>query len=291
MIFSFGAMMVGALFILIWMANSSALSLLHPSRSFTESMPDGTVWEQVEMVTSDGIRLTGWFAPPNDQGAAIILVHGLGSNRGELANEAELLVEHGFGALLINLRNHGTSQGEMTTLGYYEVRDVEAAFQYLLNRSEVNPDRIGLLGNSMGAIVVIRSAARIPEIGAIVAQSGLTSIEDNIGRSFKAMTGLPEFPFAPLVILIGERRSGVAIDQVRPIEDVGKLQSQAILFVHGEADEIVPFQNSLRLYEAAQEPKELYIVRGAGHGGLLAADPARYESTVVGFFEEYLRED
>jgi alpha-beta hydrolase superfamily lysophospholipase len=279
----------GLLVILLWLANSSALSLLHPYRSHPASNVSETLWEEIELQTSDDLLLAGWFAPPDEGGAVVILVHGLGSNRGELLEEAELLVAHGYGALLIDLRNHGSSQGELTTLGYDEVKDVEAAYQYLVNRTEVDADRIGLLGNSLGAIVAIRAAARIPDIRAVVAQSGLTSLEDNIGDSFQAVTGLPRFPFAPLVIMIGEWRSGVAINQVRPIDDVRTFRSQALLLVHGEDDQTIAVENSLQLYEAAREPRELYIVPNAGHGGLMAADPARYEAVVVGFFDLHLR--
>jgi fermentation-respiration switch protein FrsA (DUF1100 family) len=282
--------MAGLVFIVLWLANSSALSLLHPHRSLPERIASEALWEQVELHTADGLQLASWFTPPDERGAAVIFVHGLGSNRGELLDEAELLVKRGYGALLIDLRNHGSSQGELTTLGFDEVLDVEAAYRYLANRSDVDAGRIGLLGNSMGAIVVIRAAARLPSIRAVVAQSGLTSLEDNIGHSFQAVTRLPKFPFAPLVILIGEWRAGVAISQVRPIDDVRTYRSQAILFIHGEADQVVPPINSLQLFEAALEPKELYIVPGGGHGGLLNADPIGYEAKLADFYDQHLRE-
>jgi fermentation-respiration switch protein FrsA (DUF1100 family) len=92
-----------------------------------------------------------------------------------------------------------------------------------------------------------------------------------------------------LVIWFGEREVGLRIRQVRPVDDVPQIGPRAILLIHGEQDPTVDVSNSRRLYEAAREPKELYLVPNAGHGGLLAADPAEFERRVVGFFDVYVR--
>ena len=131
------------------------MTLVHPARTQPEQTPADyglQSWEEVSFPTQDGLQLAGWFIPPaNDMdGATIIYVHGLGSNRGDLLEQAALLSNQGFGALLFDLRNHGKSQGEITTLGYMESKDVRAAVDYLLSRSDVNPHRIGLVGISMG---------------------------------------------------------------------------------------------------------------------------------------------
>ena len=277
-----------------WLAHARAMGLVHPGRTQPADTPTDRgigEWEEVRFRTPDDLELAGWFIPPDPHGdgATVIFLHGLGSNRGEHLDQAVMLARHGYGALLVDMRNHGHSQGTVTTLGYAEVEDVRGAVAYLLARPEVNAGRIGLVGTSMGGAVAIRAAARIPEIRAVVAQSTFSSLEENVSQGVRKLTGLPPFPFAPLVVWFGEREAGVRLRQVRPVDDLAQIAPRAILFMHGEEDPVVDVSNSLRLYEAAREPKALVLVPGAGHGGLMAADPAAFERQVVGFLDAHVR--
>jgi fermentation-respiration switch protein FrsA (DUF1100 family) len=278
----------------LWLAHWRAMALVHPRRTRSTRTPSDLGvdrWETVGFPSADGLQLEGWFIPPAPEGdgATLIYVHGLGSHRGDLLEEAAMLAGHGYGALLFDLRGHGTSQGTVTTLGYAEVEDVRGAVAYLLARTQVNPDRIGLVGRSMGGAVAIRAAACVEEIRAVVAECAYASLEENIAEGMRAFIGLPPFPFAPLVIWFGERETGVHVRQVRPVDDVARIAPRAILFIHGERDGAIPVQNSLRLYQAARDPKALYVVPNAGHGGFLDAEPAEFERRVVEFLETYLR--
>ena len=275
-------------------AYSGAMVLVHPGRTQPTRTPaDWGVerWEEVRFATPDGLQLGGWFIPPDPQGdgATLIFVHGLSGNRGQLLDEAAMLAAHGYGALLFDMRNQGRSQGTITTLGYTEVEDVRGAIDYLLTRPEVNPERIGLVGNSMGGATVIRAAARIPQARVVVAQSAFASLTDDVAEGVRTLAGLPSFPLAPLIVWLGERETGVNLRQVRPIDDVSRIAPRAILFIHGEQDATVHVSNSLRLYQAAGEPKALYLIPDAGHGELLEADPVEFERRVVGFLDAYLR--
>lgn len=281
--------------VILWLARTRAMILVHPGRTQPSRTPFDlgiTTWDEVSFPSADGVLLEGWFIPPdpNSKRATMIYVHGLGSNRSEFLNQAAMLAPHGYGALLFDLRNHGQSQGNVTTLGYAEVEDVRGAVAYLLTRPEVNSDLLGLVGMSMGGGIVIRAAARIPEVRAVIAQSAITSLEDNMAQGVRALTGLPPFPFAPLVVWFGELETGAKIHQVRPIEDVAGIAPRAILFIHGELDEVIPASNSLQLYQAAREPKQLYLIPNAGHGGYLDTDPEKFERILVGFLGTYLNE-
>lgn len=274
----------------------AARPVLHPKRTLPQSTPadlDITNWEEVQFCSVDGLRLSGWFIPPDPgkDGATLIFVHGLGGNRAELLTEAVTLAYYGYGALLFDLRNHGTSQGQITTLGFSEVEDVCGAVQFLGSRPEVNPQRIGVVGHSMGAVAAIRAAARIPQIRVVVAESAYTSLRDNIAQGLVAKTGLPPFLFAPIMIWLGERATGVKVDQVSPIRDVPKISPRAVLFLHGKRDQIVDSENSRRLYAAANEPKSLSVLDHSGHSGLLRSDTVAYNGHVVSFLERYLRCD
>jgi dipeptidyl aminopeptidase/acylaminoacyl peptidase len=276
-----------------WLARSRALGLVHPDRTYADETPDDygiTEWEPVEFLSSDGLKLFGWFISPGPDadGATVIYAHGWGSNRGELLADAAMLNGHGYGALLFDFRNSGESEGNATTLGYTEVNDVQGAVDYLLAREDVNPERIGLIGHSMGGATVLRAAARIPEVRAVVAESAYTSLEDNIAEGVERLAGLPAFPFAPLVVWFGELESGINLSQVRPLDDVAQISPRALLLVHGELDGLVGVDNAHTLFEAAGEPKELYIIPNAEHSYLFEADPVTYEQRVAGFLNEYL---
>jgi fermentation-respiration switch protein FrsA (DUF1100 family) len=287
--------LLGTVAFSVRLARARAMGLVHPGRSQPAHTPadrDVDHWEEVRFDAPDDLELAGWFIPPDPQkdGATLIFVHGLGGNREEFLDEAAMLAGHGYGALLFDLRNHGQSEGTITTLGYAEVEDVRGAVAYLLMRPEVNPERIGLVGSSMGGAVAIRATARIPEIRAVVVQSAFSSLEGNVSQGVRALTGLP-LPLAPLVIWFGEREAGIQLRQVRPIDDVGRIAPRAIMFIHGEQDPVVGVSNSLRLYGAAREPKALLLIPNAGHGGLMDADPQEYQRRVVEFLDGHMRMD
>jgi dipeptidyl aminopeptidase/acylaminoacyl peptidase len=268
--------------------------MLYPPRSQPQSTPADfgiARWEDAQFRAGDGIALGAWFVPPSAaaDGATIIFLHGQSANRSELLREAAMLTAHGYGALLLDVRNHGRSGSAVTTFGYREVEDVRGAITWLLTRPEVNGERLGVFGHSMGGVIALRAAARMPRLRAVVAQNTFTSLEENIETGVIVQLGLPPFPFAPLVVWLGERITGLRVKQVRPIDDVAQISPRAVLLIHGRQDSNVSPDNSRRLYAAAYEPKSLYIVEQAGHADLMQANPAEYEKRVVTFFERNLR--
>jgi fermentation-respiration switch protein FrsA (DUF1100 family) len=288
--------MIAVVLAVIWLARQQAMAFVHPARSFPTETPDDwgvEDWEEIAFPTQDGLRLRGWYIPPGKQadGATLIYIHGLGSNRAELLSQAAFLADFGIGALLIDLRGHGASEGELTTLGYKEVEDVRGAIDFLEMRPETNPDRIGILGHSMGAIVAIRSAALLPQLRVVIAENGITSISDNIDQGVRKLVGLPPFPFGPLMVWFGEQEANASIHEVQPIQDIQTISPRAVMLIHGALDEVVLPENGRRLYVSAQEPKEIYVVPNAGHGGLLEASPEEYERRVVDFLNRYLLTD
>jgi pimeloyl-ACP methyl ester carboxylesterase len=293
-LFTLGVVLLWGMAGAVWLAHARAGVLVHPGRSRPARTPADlgvAKWQEIQFLSADGLRLYGWFIPPDPlaDGALLIYVHGLANNRGELLEQAIMLRAHGYGALLFDLRNHGESEGTITTLGHTEVDDLRGAVAFAQTLPGVNADRIGVVGRSMGGAVAIRGAARIPEVRAVAVQSTYSSVEDNVAEGTRAFTGLPAFPFAPLVIWFGEREAGLDIGQVRPIDDVAQIAPRAVLFIHGELDGAILPENSVRLYEAAGEPKELYLVSGAGHGGFLDVAQTAFEQRLVRFFDTYLR--
>jgi len=263
-----------------------AYGLVHPARSAPDRLPRAA-YQSIQFVTTDGLTLKGWYIPSARNRGLVIFVHGLNSNRTELIDEADFVTAAGYGALLFDLRNHGESDGNVTTLGLKEVLDVEAAVVFVRQTAGADTP-LALFGHSMGGAAVLLAAAKIPEIRAIIAESAYTSVGDNISEGVRGLTGLPSFPFAPLIVFFGEREAGVDIRSVRPLDVVGQISPKPVLFIHGELDGLILSENSQKLYQAAREPKELYILLNVGHGGFLQAAPEEYPRRILVFLEKYM---
>lgn len=284
-----GASLIGTAVVIVVLAYWNACNLISPRRSLIASTPAerGLSFEPVTFASPDGLRLAGWYISSHN-GATIILCHGLGTNRADMLPQAILLAQHGYGSFLFDFRAHGESEGEMVTYGYAETDDVLAAVDYLLSRSDVDPQRIGILGGSLGAATAIRAAARSTHLKAVVAESAFTSLEDEVASSFKLFSGLPAFPFAPLTVAFAQRQTGLRISEVRPIDDIPSIAPRPVFIIHGTDDDMIPAVQGLRLYEAAGEPKELWMVDMMGHGSALGIFPDEYEKRVIGFFDQAL---
>lgn len=288
----FLVVVVGVLYI----AYRQAYRWTHPPRNPVSSTPESSYglvnWEEVAFTTADGLELKGWFITPNPEdtakadGATVLMVHGLGGNRSALSSRAAILARHGYNALLYDARGHGESDGDMTTLGYNEVEDVRAALAYLQTRDDVDMEKVAGLGISLGGATIIRAAARIPELRAVVAESSYKSIPSNADHIISLYTGRQAFPLAQWFVDVV---TGVPVSQVNSLEDLPKIAPRPVLLVHGEQDEVIFPDNSRELYEVAGEPKALFMVPGAGHGDIITVDAAGYEAHVVAFLDQHLR--
>ena len=273
----------------LYIPYAKAYALVHPERKpNTQSPADfGIVdYENVTFSTSDNITLKGWYIAPKNN-AIVVFVHGHRSNRSQYLRYLEMVYAQGYGALLFDLRNHGESGGTLTTLGLKETEDAENAVRFALSR--VPNAHIALYGHSMGAGVSLLAAAETPEVDAVIVESPFTSLEDNINDGVRELTGLPPFPFAPLVVFFAEWQVGNGLRTVRPIDAIGKISPRPVLLVHGEKDLVFSANNSRKLFAAAKEPKELYIIPDVGHAGFLDAKPNRFPKTVLTFLDTYLK--
>ncbi|MBN1485707.1 MAG: alpha/beta fold hydrolase [Chloroflexia bacterium] len=259
--------------------------MTHPPRLPLERSPADVgieSYQEVALVTGDGLTLRGWYVPSRNR-AAVILGHGHASNRASLLPEAGLLARAGFGLLLLDWRAHGQSDGDMVTFGCREKQDLLAALDFVSARPDVDPDRIGLLGFSMGGAVMIEGAAVDPRPRAVLVESTYATLEEELAWQ---MGGLPGG--ALLARLWGQMRTGIEPDAVRPVDRIGQISPRPVLLIYGAEDGVVPPGSAQRLYAAAGEPKELWVIEGCGHGGFAQAAPA-YEGRLVDFFKQLLR--
>ncbi len=247
----------------------------------------GMPYDTVTVTTSDGLKLVGWWVPSRN-GAAIIAQHGYKASRGEMLNEAAMLYRRGFGVLLSTMRGHDQSEGERITLGRLEMDDFAAWFRFVTTQPGVDARRVGILGNSLGGTLAIQFAAQTREVAAVVAQSPFSSLSDTLETSIRFFTGLPTFPFAPMIAFWAERQAGVRIEDVDATRWIARLSPRPVFLLQGGADVVVSAASGQRLYDAAGEPKELWFDPKVGHSAFDGVRASEYERRVGGFFDRYL---
>ena len=253
---------------------------LHPPRLIP---PGNTLrkfkieYRSVDLVTEDGIRLSAWYTPPRD-GAVILLAHGYGDNRPEWVYQ--MLARKGYGVLAWDARAHGESDGEISTIGYLEVWDVKAALDFALAQPGV--EHIGAWGGSMGGATLIRATAQFPQIEALFVDSSFDSLDDEFDF-------LVPYPFInPFAKFIAKIETGISLDEVSPLDEIGKISPRPVYIVHSTADIVAPPDAGERLFNAAAEPRFLWLEQDAPHLAIYLDNPRRYQRRLVDFFDEWL---
>ncbi|MCA9897533.1 MAG: alpha/beta hydrolase [Ardenticatenaceae bacterium] len=294
---TFGWIILGLLVVglgtAVWYGNrlvgQSADRLLYPRHTQPSQTPAdfGLTAENVHF-SADGVELAAWFVPPTEvaNGATLIYVHGFGGNRGALLAQAAAMHGYGYGALLLDMRHHGDSGDSVSTWGYAEANDVIAAYNYLLTRPEVDASRIGLVGKSMGGAAVAQAAAQLPDTAVLILESTYSSFEENLVNIMPSIGRGPGF-LAPYVFNRMDAATSEPLTEIRTVDTVTQL-TMPLLLVHGEQDRLVPLAQGQAIFAAANEPKQLYTVPGAGHLDIFTIDSTTFTAQMHAFLAEYL---
>jgi len=243
----------------------------------------GLEFEAVRFTTDDGVTLAGWLVPAaRETTTAVIVLHGFSGHRlPELAAFVPWLQERHH-VLQFDFRGHGESGPGAVTLGTMERRDVAAAVAFLESRG-LGP--IALFGVSMGAAIAIQAAPEL-SVAAVVADAAFAELHHPVGNRMRQVGyPLPGLGSRAIVAAAALRTRSRLLD---PIAAVSRIAPRGLLLIAPKADELISWRQSVRLFEAAGEPKELYIVEGAGHAEAYATDPDEYQGRVLDFLERYL---
>jgi pimeloyl-ACP methyl ester carboxylesterase len=232
--------------------------------------------------TDDGLLLRGYYVPSRN-GAVVVMGHGIAANRMYFLPDAEMLARHGYGALFFDWRAHGESEGELSTWGDREQRDLRAALDFVSNLPDVSQGRIAVLGFSSGASAVALGAAADPRARAVILEAPYTSFDEELRSKMSGRGFLSLWP-----ALLTVRYYGIDTHTVRPVDEVAAIAPRPVLFIVGARDDDTPEPVVRRVYDAALEPKRIWVVDGARHGDYQKVAPEGCAREIIGFLDEAL---
>jgi hypothetical protein len=258
---------------------SLSYGFTHAARTTTVRGNLGAPYETVAFDASDGLRLKGWFVPAKN-GATVIVFPGKKGTQ----EHARMLIRHGFGVLVLDRRGEGESEGDPNALGWGFDLDLKGALTYLRGRPDVDANRIGGLGLSVGGEALLQTAAETRDLKAVVSDgAGARSVrEDTVHMSLKKV---------PEIMISSVMTAGTALfsNRLPPpnLKDLSReISPTPVFFIHasrGAGGE----DNNPDYYEAASEPKQIWkIATSHMHG--LSTEPKEYERRVTGFFDRTL---
>jgi uncharacterized protein len=271
-----------------WVGSERALNpTLRESAQTLAAFPELSV-EEISFLSQTGVTLSGRFFA-GAGGATIVLCHGFTGRQDDLLPLVATLNGAGFNVLTYNSRHPREGDGVYTTFGVLERLDLVSAIDYAVSRPDVDANRIGVYGLSLGAATVILAAAQDERIRATIAEAAYSDADNVLADSYERYIGLPAFPFAPVTRMVAEWRAGLRMKDAQPIDYIGAISPRPVLLIHGLADESIPPDHTERLYGAAAEPKTLWLVPDAGHGDVQSTAGEAYDTLVLTFFDQWLR--
>jgi pimeloyl-ACP methyl ester carboxylesterase len=286
----------GAAGAVVFVAAALALLVVGPAVAATNvPRPDigatpasvGLHYERVSLRTRDDVALAAWYIP-GDSRAAVVLLHGAGSTRSNVLDAAAVLADAGFGVVMIDARGHGESEGRAMDFGWHGDADIAAATAYLSTRTDIDRDRIGVVGLSMGGEEAIGASGSDPLIRAVVAEGAtargagdeawLSDVYGWRGLLQEQLERVQDWVIDPLTSASppASMRSSVAASR----------GTRYLLIAAGDvADE----QHAAAFIAgAAPDRVETWTVDGAGHTGGLRTAPGEWTSRVTTFLRDAL---
>lgn len=259
------ALICGPLFAtLMWAVVATQLSVAVARYAHQEPVRDSGE-EDVEFRSADGTLIRGTFRAGREGAPAVILMHGLGDGRTQMAGWADAAQVLSFHTLRFDWRAHGTSEGSITTFCDRELLDLDAAFEWLKARDDVDGQRIVLVGNSMGGGAAMASAGglRARGLGGIVAFAPPLDYGP-LADARLAFLG-PLLPIGrTLVFAVAHGLGQRAPYELAPGVAYESGRRAPVLIFHGDADPLIDVARPIAFAERFRWV-ELHVVPGADH--------------------------
>lgn len=245
-------------------------------------------WEDITLKSRFGYSLRGTYIPnPKATDKTLIFLHGFTENRAVGLNYLDMYLNAGFNLLLVDSRAHGESGGNSVTWGTYEKYDLDQWVDWVCQRFPGG--MIGVHGVSMGAATALMHAElneADKRVAFYIADSSYSDLETLLALQMEQWLnisgmGLPEvlLQYANVVAYLNSR---FTFHQASPIRSVRNVTTP-VLYIHGEADKLIPAQMSLDLYHATKGPRQIYVFPHAQHVNAIFEDRYRYSGVVQNF--------
>ncbi len=257
-------------------------ALVAPANRVVGSPPPDLPAVSVRIESNSGTILSGWHLPLPNSNATAILLHSIRSDRRSMLSRARLLRKHGYSTLLIDFQAHGESSGNNITIGYLEKYDVSSAVEFV-RKNDPN-QKIAIIGSSLGGA---STALAKPDVDVIVLESVFPTLSEAVHNRVKIRLGFLHHVIAPLLLVQLNPRLGISPNQLRPIDELGKIHCP-ILIASGDRDKHTTLSETKRMFDAVNEPKKLVIFSGAEHIDLLTYDPLKYENEIIGYVNQII---
>lgn len=218
--------------------------------------------EDCWFTSEDSVQLHGWFLRTEEPIATLVMSHGNAGNISHRYPIMQALQKVSFNVFMYDYRGYGRSDGSPNEDGVY--KDGRAAYDFVVQRKDIDRKKIILFGTSLGGAVTVE-VARQRQAAAIILESTFTSARD--------MARI-HYPFLPAQYFM--RTEMNSLEKIRDIH-------VPILFIHGSNDDIVPLALGKKLYETASNPKEFYEIPNAGHNDIFWAGGNEYIRRIRSF--------
>lgn len=240
--------------------------IFFPSKTLLENPENWDMkYENVFLVTKDGVRINGWFIPANTSDKALLFFHGNGGNISHRRESIEVFNRLGLNVFIIDYRGYGISEGKPDEKGLY--LDAQAAWNYLIEKG-FGKNNIIIFGRSLGGAIATNLASKVKP-GALIIESTFSSARD-MGRSI--------FPALSRVLIFRyEFNTEVLIKKI----------NCPLLVVHSRDDEVIPFMLGKKVFDVANKPKSFFHIKGDHNSGFLMSQPG-YEKKLSEFIVRHI---
>ena len=264
-----------------WLVGSE---LVAPKPSVVGEPPPDLPATAIALPSESGDQVSGWHIRSESSRGVVILLHGLRATRLSMLDRARLFYQAGYSVVLVDLQAHGESPGENVTAGYLEKHDASAAATFV--KAEHPDESIGVVGVSLGGASAVLASPL--GIDALVLEAIYPDIRSAVHNRTAMRLGALGWLPAEVLLAQLQLRLGVAPSDLRPIDKVGVVGC-SVLVIAGTDDQHTTVAEARTLFDAAKEPKTLWLQEGASHVDFYRAAPEEYEKRVLQFLDTHMR--
>lgn len=241
--------------------------------------------ETISFIDEKQKKVRGWAIEGSVNHGAVLLLHGIKSDRRSMIGRARMLADSGYSVLLIDLQAHGESIGKRITFGYREADSVVAAIKYIHSRWPKK--RLAIIGTSLGGAAAIFAAER-KRADAYILEAVYSTLTDATENRIKMRFGNLGVIFSPLLLWQTQLQLGFNAQDLSTIEKINQIDVP-IMIIAGEKDKRTTLKNSKSLFSKAKHPKAIWIIPGAKHQDFLNFSKSEYQKHVGKFLEQHLK--